>query len=139
MRFLFAFFFAFAAHAAVLEWDANLLAENVTNYVVTWKSGTVTNSASTGTNASYSLNGLSPGVYRLSLVAQAYGLDSEPSQELLWTNKPAAPKQLRIRVSLQSKERIEDAWEQDIRVLEVLTPADRQRIYRLGLAMESLE
>lgn len=121
-----------ASRAATLEWDANPPADAVTNYVVHWG----TNVASAGTNLSHSLTNFAPGVYRFTLTAQAGGLESEPSNEVAWTNRPSAPTQLRIKVSLRSKTSLDGPWEQELQFTEMVLPDDRSRFFQTQLTME---
>jgi hypothetical protein len=122
---------AVTSQSATLEWDANPPTDAVTNYVLHWG----TNVASAGTNLSYSLTNFPPGVYRFTLTAQANGVESLPSEELAWTNRPAAPS-LRIKVSLRSKTSLDGPWEQELQFTEMVLPDDRQRFFQTQLFME---
>lgn len=134
--------FVLRGRADTLEWDANAASDNVTNYIVHWGAGGTnfvdyTNAVSVGTNLTFRLTNFAAGLYQFAVTAQANGgLESGYSDSLQWTNKPAAPKQLRLKFSLRSKGALDAPWDQELRFTEITLPDDRARFFQTELSME---
>ncbi len=106
--------------ADTLEWDANV-EPNVVGYNVYWGPKTnvcfFTNYVYVGNNLFFSLTNFPAGDYQFALTALAdNGLESEMSEVVYWLNTnnvpvpPAPPKNVRIRLGVQSKVNLEDSW-----------------------------
>lgn len=89
------FLMAVSAFGFTISWKPNDPSEQVTNYRVYWSQGQnpFQMLADTGTNTSYTITNIAPGVYRFYVTARNFwSLESDPSDTVATPPPASSPK-----------------------------------------------